>query len=160
LLQGIFIFQKKETYNKEELIVFSCRKNTIITERVGDAVTIYSNDSILKNIGSNLPIQSYLIGNFCKAVAKKPLQNLMYFKNHKILIIDSSCVYKKEISPDVLIIIQSPKLNIERLLRIYKPKEIISDESNFKSYTRLWEATCRKEKIPFHNINEKGFYKI
>ena len=160
LLQIIFIVQKKQTLNKEELIIFNCKKNTIITERIGNAVTIYTNDSIQKNLGTNLLIQSYLVGNFCEATAKKPLQNLLYFKHQKVLIIDSSCVYIKEIHPDILVLIQSPKLNMQRVLKTFKPKEIVVDGSNFKSYIRLWEATCRKEKIPFHNTNEKGFYKI
>ena len=160
LLQIILIFQKKETLNNEELIIFNCQKNTIVTERSGNDVTVYSNDSILVNLDNNLLIQSYLVANFCKTKAKKPLQNLWYFKQQKILLIDSSCVYKKGINPDILIIIQSPKLNIQRLLKTYKPKEIVVDGSNYKSYVRLWETTCRKEKIPFHNTNEKGFYKI
>jgi competence protein ComEC len=160
LLQSIFIFQKKETVNKEELIVFNCWKNTIIAERVGDAITVHSNDSILKTLDGNLLIQSYLVGNFCHIANKKPLQNLMYFKGKKVLLIDSLCIYTKGIKPDILIIIQSPKLNMQRLLKTYRPKEVVVDGSNFKSYIRLWEATCRKEKIPFHNTNEKGFYKI
>ena len=160
LMQVVFTVQKKNNQNKEELIIFNCKKNTIITERIGNEVTVYSNESIQKNLTSNLLIQSYLVGSFCKVRANKSLQNLMYFKNQKILIIDSSCIYKKGIHPDILVIIQSPKLNIQRLLKAYKPKKIVVDGSNFKSYIRLWEATCRKEKIPFHNTNEKGFYKI
>ena len=160
LMQIIFIFQKNESQNNEELIVFNYKKNTIITERIGNAVTVYSNDSIRKNLNSNLVIQSYLVGNFCEVTAKKSLQNLMYFKHQKIVVIDSSCIYQKEIYPDILVIIQSPKLNMQRLIKTYKPKEIVVDGSNFKSYIRIWEATCRKEKIPFHYTNEKGFYKI
>ncbi|MDI1316476.1 ComEC/Rec2 family competence protein [Flavobacterium sp.] len=160
LLQTIFIYQKHATLKKEELIVFHVSKNTIITERLGADVTIYSNDSILKNISKNVLIQSYLVENFCNIRAQHPLKNLLYFKNKKILIIDSSCVYTKGIHPDILLIIQSPKLNIERLVKTYKPKEIIVDGSNFKSYVRLWEATCKKAKIPFHYTNEKGFYQI
>lgn len=160
LLQGIFIYQKQQTLNESELIVFQVRKNTIITERLGNEITIYSNDSILKNSDENLLIQSYLIGNFCKIKEKKPLTNLMYFKNQKVLIIDSLCTYSEKIKPDVLVIIQSPKLNIKRLLQTYRPKQIVVDGSNFKSYAKLWEATCRKEKIPFHYTNEKGFYKM
>jgi len=160
LIQGIFIYQKKETFSKAELIVFNNKKNTIITERNGNQVTVYSNDSILNTLDNNLLLQSYTTGNFCWIKSKRPLQNLMYFKGQKILIIDNSGIYQKAIRPDILIIIQAPKLNLERLLRFYKPKEIVVDGSNFKSYTRLWEATCRKEKIPFHYTNEKGFYKI
>lgn len=160
LLQTVFIIQKKETLSQKEFIVFSSKKSTIITERIGSSVTIYSNDSILKNLEGNLLVQSYLVGNFCQIKNKKLLQNLMYFDNQKVLVIDSSCVYTKGIKPDILLIIQSPKLNMQRLLKTYKPKQVVVDASNFKSYVRLWEATCRKEKIPFHNINEKGFYKI
>lgn len=160
LLQCIFILQKKETFSQRELIVFSSKKNTIITKRIGNSVMLYGNDSIVRNIENNLIIQSYLNGNFCRLAAKRPLQNLIYFENKKILIIDSACVYCKGIIPDVLVIIQSPKLNMERLISIYKPKQIIADGSNFKSYIRAWEATCRKRKIPFHNTNEKGFYKL
>ncbi|UPT69447.1 MAG: ComEC family competence protein [Flavobacterium sp. JAD_PAG50586_2] len=159
-LQCVFILQKKETFSKQELIVFNSKKNTVITKRKGNAVTLYGNDSIIANIDNNLIVQSYLNANFCQLSSKKTLQNLIYFENKKILIIDSSCIYGKDIIPDILIIIQSPKLNMERLISIYKPKLIIVDGSNFKSYARLWEATCRKEKIPFHNTNEKGFYKI
>jgi competence protein ComEC len=158
LLQSVFIYQKSETQNKEELIVFNSRKNTIITERSGANVTIFSSDSILETLDTNLGVQSYLIGNFCKIKAKKPLQNLLYFKHKKVLVMDSSVVFSKTISPDILIITQSPKLNLERLLLEYKPKQIVADGSNFKSYAKLWEATCRKAKIPFHNTHEKGFY--
>ena len=71
---------------------------------------------------------------------------------------DSSAIYNKSISPDILIITQSPKLNMERLIKTIKPQQIVADYSNYKSYTKLWKESCRKEKIPFHDTNEKGFY--
>ena len=142
------------------MIIFNSKKSSIITERKNNLVTIYSNDSILENIDKNLAIQSYLVGNFCKVGEKKNIGNLLFFKNKKILIIDSSSVYLEKSKPDILIIINSPKLNLSRLFKKWKPQQVILDGSNFKSYVRLWEATCRKEKIPFHNTNEKGFYKL
>lgn len=160
VLQCIFIFQQKETLRQSELIVFNSRNATIIAERLGNTVTVYSNDSISQNINKNTIVQSYLVGNFCKISSKKTLGNLLYFNNQKVLIIDSSCVYPKGIKPDVLLIIQSPKLNIERLLQTFRPKQVVVDASNYKSYIKLWEASCRKQKIPFHNTNEKGFYKM
>ena len=160
LLQIVFIFQKKDTQNKTEFIVFNSKKNTLITERIGDLVTVYSNDSILASVNDNLLIQSYLVGNSCQIKNKKGVPNLLYFNSHKIMIVDSSGIYSSEIKPDILILIQSPKINLHRLLTIYKPKVVVADGSNYKSYVKFWEATCRKEKIPFHNSNEKGFYKI
>ncbi len=160
VLQIIFIIQKNKTLNENELIVFYSRRNSIITERTGKKVTVYSNDSILRNIENNLLIQTYLTGNFCFAKEKKSLPNLIYFKHQRILLIDSSAIYSNRIYPDILIISQSPKLNMRRLLKTIHPKIIIADGSNFKSYTKLWKATCIKEKIPFHNTNEEGFYKL
>ena len=65
-MQIIFIIQKKETQNNEELIIFNCKKNTIITAKIGNAVTIYSNDSIRKNLNSNLwkniPEKQFFLG--------------------------------------------------------------------------------------------------
>jgi len=72
--------------------------------------------------------------------------------------IDSSAIFLKNIKPDVLIITNSPKLNLDRVLETVTPKIVVVDGSNFKSYSKLWEATCRKRKIPFHNTHEKGFY--
>lgn len=160
LLQCIFIYSKFKTENAHELIVFNATKHSIITERKNDLVTVFSNDSILETIDNNLAIQSYLVGNFCKIKATKNIGNLLYFKNKKILIIDSSSIFSEKIKPDILIITNSPKLNLKRLLSKWKPEQVVVDGSNYKSYSRLWEATCRKEKIPFHNTNEKGFYKL
>jgi competence protein ComEC len=148
------------TKNQEEYFVFNIKKNTIITERIGKQVTIYANDSILKNIDNNIAVKSYLIGNSCKIKEKKRLENFAYFNNKKVYLLDSSSIYSSKIKPDILIITQSPKVNLERLLKIIQPKEVVFDGSNFKSYVKLWEATCRKEKIPFHNTNEKGYYKF
>ena len=100
------------------------------------------------------------MGNFCKIKEKRNVENLLYFKNKKILIIDSSNVYLDDKKPDIIIITNSPKLNLERLFSKWKPEQVIVDGSNYKTYIKIWEATCKKEKIPFHNTNEKGFYKI
>ena len=159
-LQSIYLFNEYSTKTQQECFVFNIKKNTIITERKGTKVTVYSNDSILENIDNNLAIKSYLVANFCEISAKKPLQNILYFDHKKILLLDSSSVYSPNLKPDIVIIIQSPKVNLERLLQTLKPKQVVFDGSNFKTYVKQWEATCLKQKIPFHNTNEKGFYKF
>jgi competence protein ComEC len=159
-LQLIIIHQKYTTANSTEFIVFNSRKNTLLTERIGNKVTVYSNDSILKTIDNNNILQPYLTGNFCQWINRKPIQNLTYFKQQKILLIDNTALYPITSTADIVILTQSPKLNLERFVKRYKPKQIIADGSNFKSYVKRWKATCLNEKIPFHYTNEKGFYKL
>lgn len=163
---SIIIFQLiafNATYENEkesEFIVFTKSKASIITERKGKRVSVFSNDSILKNIDDNLAIKSYIVANFCKISKKRSISNLYYFKGKKILIIDSSAVYLQNKKPDILILINSPKISLERVFKSWKPQIVVADASNFKSYQKLWKATCEKEKIPFHATAEKGFYKL
>ena len=182
---AIFIWLKKPTYSKliisfvmllafqatclgvkyltqkeKELIVFNMQKNTLIACRNGKNTTVFSSDSILKSSSQNNLLTSYLVGNFSKIKSKKLVPNVLFFGGKKILILDSLAIYPNNIKPDYLIITQSPKLNLERFLQTCKPTTVIADGSNFKSYVKVWKATCEKEKIPFHATAEKGFYKL
>jgi competence protein ComEC len=160
LLQLSIIKTKWEVQNQDEFIVYNTKKNTLITERKGNQVTLYANDSLLKKSKNNTLLSSYLSGNFSTLESKKRLKNLVYFKGNKILLIDSSAVYPKSIHPDIVLLTQSAKINLERMLETMKPKVVIADGSNYKTIQKRWEATCSKQKIPFHATSEKGFYKI
>lgn len=146
--------------NQSELVIFNSKKNTLIAERTGDNVVLFANDSLLKTISKNIPFSNYLMGNFSRLTAKKKLQNLMYFKGNKILILDSLGVYPKNSQPDIVVLTQSPKINMERFLQTTQPKIIVADASNYRNIQKLWKASCLKAKIPFHATAEKGFYRL
>ena len=160
LLQSVVLYTKYSLQQENEFIVFNKKKHTLITERNGDEVTLYSNDSILKSAHEDYVLKAYLVANFSKIKSKKAIQNLYYFNRKKIMIVDSSAVYLEEQKPDILILTQSPKLNLERLFQTWKPQQVAVDASNYKTYVKAWKATCSKEKIPFHDTTEKGFYKL
>ena len=146
--------------NQSELVIFNSKKNTLIAERTGDNVVLFANDSLLKTSSKNIPLSTYLMGNFSRLTAKKKLQNLMYFKGNKILILDSLGVYPKNSQPDIVVLTQSPKINMERFLQTIQPKIIVADASNYRNIQKLWKPSCLKAKIPFHATAEKGFYRL
>jgi competence protein ComEC len=146
--------------NQEELVIFNSKKNSLIAERKGENITLYANDSILKTASKNNTLTSYSMGNFSSLKSKKRLQNLIYFNGKKILVMDSLGVYPQNSRPDVVVFIQSPKINFERFLQSTKPKMVVADASNFRSIQKQWKATCLKQKIPFHATGEKGFYRL
>ena len=146
--------------NQSELIIFNSKKSSLIAERKGENITLYANDSLLKSALNNRTLTSYSMGNFSNLKTKERLQNLLYFNGTKILIIDSVGVYPKDIRPDIVVLTQSPKINLERFLQTIKPKMIVADASNFRTIQKHWKATCLKEKIPFHATGEKGFYRL
>jgi len=153
-------FQAKYVSQKEnELIVFYKKGATLITERHSNKVVLYSNDSLLKNIDNNLVLKSYVVANFCTIANQKHLSNTLFFNNKKILIMDATATYTKE-KPDVLILVNSPKINLERLFKVWKPQQVVVDGSNFKTYCKAWQITCAKQNIPFHDTAEMGYYRL
>ena len=78
-----------------------------------------------------------------------------------MLVIDSTGVYSVEgLQPVYLVLTNSPKINLNRLLKILQPKIIIADGSNYRSYLERWEETCLKENIPFHATAKNGAFII
>jgi competence protein ComEC len=159
-LQLSAITTKWEVQKQAEFIVLNTSKKTQLIERNGTHAKLYANDNILKNLKVNKMLTSYLTANFSTLREKQNLKNLLYFKGNKILLIDSSKVYPKDIHPDVLIITQSPKINFDRLLQSIKPKMVVADASNYKSFQKRWKTICGQQKIPFHATSEKGFYRV
>jgi competence protein ComEC len=149
-----------ENERRREWIVFDIKNSSLITDRIGKEVTIYGHDAILNNPFVQQNLTTYLVANFSKMKQKKALKNVFFFNDKKILLIDSLCVYPKKNNADIVVLIQSPKINLKRFLNDRKPKMVVADGSNFKTYVALWKATCEKEKIPFHATAEKGFYKL
>lgn len=154
--QGTYFGTQWTIGKQKELVIFNSKKNTLISERKGKNVTLYQNGKELKNIAIN----SYLMGNFSTLKDTKKLQNVLYFNGSKILILDSLGVYPMKSNPDILVLTRSPRINLDRLFQEVKPKIVVADATNFKTYIQLWKATCLKKKIPFHATGEKGFYRL
>jgi competence protein ComEC len=154
-------FQTQWTIQTQsEMVIFNSKKNTLIAERKGSKICLYASDSLLKKSNQNQTLTSYAMGNFGHIETRRKLKNLLYFNGNRILILDSLGVYPKDICPDIVLLTQSPKINLERFLQNSKPKVVVADASNFKNIQKLWNATCQKYKIPFHATAEKGFYRI
>jgi competence protein ComEC len=157
-LQIAFLCNKWSIEHQQEWIVFNSKKSSLIIERNGKAVTLYANDSLLKIGTKNYTLNYYLMGNFSRLAAAKKIKNTAFFKGYTILILDSTGIYPKQQQVDILVLTQSPKINLERLIQSSHPKAIVADASNFKYLQKMWSTTCVKTKIPFHSTSEKGYY--
>lgn len=159
-LQSTIIYYKAKANKNESFIVFNSKNNTIIGEMKNQKMIVYSKNKIVNQSFEEKMLNSFSTANFYIIKKKKPLKNCYYFSNNKILVIDSTISIPKNKTSDILILTQSPKVNLDRILNSLRPKQVVADASNFKNYIQLWKLTCKKRKIPFHSTYEKGFYKI
>lgn len=156
LVQISFLYSKKEIESQQELIVYNIKNSTLLSDRKGKNITFITNDTLYKSNISN----SYLVGNSGVLQGILKVKNTLFFNGHKILVIDSSGVYPTKMQPDILLLTQSPKINLDRMLNNLHPKIIIADGSNSYALQKRWKITCLQKNIPFHATAEKGFYKL
>lgn len=156
-LMGLFMFTISLTRNKylyqqkNEFVIFNQYKNTIYGKRTGQSLVYTSSKAETGNL-----IKDYVIGEYIRDTKKDSLKNIYQANQQSILIIDKKGIYQTDFRPTVIYLTQSPKINLNRLIKDLNPSLIVYDNNNYKSYQNRWKQTCEKQKIPFHSTNEKG----
>ncbi len=159
LLQSVFIYEKWQAQVSREFLIFHKNNETVIGIKNGRLLEIYhSKDSFQPK--SYPFINNYKTANRIDSIDFKPLKsNVFQTKEFPLLLIDSMGIYQNiTFKPKMILLTQSSKINLERLISIYQPKTIIADASNFRYRIKQWELTCKKHKIPFHYTVEDGAF--
>ena len=162
-LIGTITFQvssiTKKFLNKDEaLIIFNKSRHTLIGQKSNSRLVLHHNLDVEKRNIDNT-ISNYMIGEEISEIVENRIQNVYQFDNYRILVIDSIGLYKNiSFRPDYILLINSPKLNLNRLMDSINPKVIIADASNYKSHIYRWQKACQNKNIPFHYTNEKGAF--
>lgn len=155
LFQFHLLYQKQQSSNKR-IIVFHKSRHSIIGIQQFEHLEIHTN---FKKITNEKLITNYFVGEDVNLQASDTLQTLYTLGSKHMLVIDSLGIYNiKTLQPDIILLRDSPKLNLTRLIDSVKPKLIIADGSNYKSYQERWRQTCTAKKIPFHQTSKKGAY--
>jgi len=158
--QGVLIYEKRQVQSKSEFVIFHKNKQSILANRNGTKTNIiHSLDSLI--ILEDNSLKDYTIGIGKLNSNYNTIKNTYRIRNENLLIIDSLGVYKvPEFNPEMVLLRQSPKINLERLITLIKPKIIIADASNYKSYKKRWKKTCLKYQIEFYDTSISGAYVI
>ncbi|MBT8245586.1 MAG: ComEC family competence protein [Winogradskyella sp.] len=158
LLFSIIIVYTKYENNTSEFVVFNKSRTTLLAKKSDYQLTVYHRLDSTK-IKNDKAIKNYSVGNFITNKINDSLTSIYPFKDKIILIVDSLGVYNtKQFRPNYILLSNSPKVNLNRLIDSLKPEFIIADASNYKSYLQRWKKTCLNKKIPFHSTYKKGAF--
>lgn len=157
-LQGYLLVKKYD--NNAEFVIFNKSRNSIIGQKQGKILNVFHNlDTLISK--NNNALKNYKVGERITSINYDSLQYYYQHKNEKILVIDSLGVYKNlSFKPNYVLLVNSPKINLNRLIDSLKPKQIIADASNYKTYVTRWQTTCKTKKRPFHYTYENGVFII
>lgn len=81
-------------------------------------------------------------------------------QGHEFLVVNRKEVLDIHEKQEVLLITSDTKINYERLFDETEPKFILLSSTVPKWQRELIKRSCIKKEIPFHDISEKGFYKL
>lgn len=156
--QLLLFIHKSKNESEQEMIIFHKNEQSVLAYKKGKKLIIYTESDTLM-VKNEKIITAYKIGNFISTTQFKKPQNVYYRNNQLMLVIDSTGIYKiAGLKPAVILLQYSPKINLNRLIDELNPQQIIADGSNYTSYVKLWAATCKKRKTPFHHTRQKGAY--
>ena len=154
-LQASLIFNKIK-FQHNEFVIFHKSRNTLIGEKADSKLIVHHN---LDSIQDDFIVKNYTIGNHINEIKQDTLKNIYQIRNKKLLIIDSLGIYNvKSFRPNFVLLRDSPKINLNRLIDSIMPELIIADGSNYRSYIERWQKTCNKRKLPFYQTGKNGAY--
>lgn len=140
---------------KESLFIGHISRNSALVHQLGARITVYTN----KYSTTERLVSDYATAMNIRNLKNKSLQNSYILGQERVIVLDNSIRSLPFTSKSfTLLLTQSPRINLERLLDSVSPKTIIADGSNYRSYIERWKSTCVKKNIPFHYTGEKGAY--
>ena len=158
VVQSLYYIEDKKAIEKGDFIVFHKSRFSVIAVREGENMNVqYDLDTVkAKDIKV---VKSYRVAEYIKRTQKVDFNNFINFNKQDILFVDSLGIYQLNNLKKPIVILQfSPKINLERLIKIIEPSLIIADGSNYKSYVTKWEITSEKQKTSFHYTGQKGAF--
>ncbi len=160
LLTGIIgfqiwaIFHNYAIQKTEVFIIAHQIRNSVLLYQKGNELNVITTDSSL----TERLVTDYVIGAHSNATSYKPLKNSYLVGDKRLFIMDSTGILPKTLKADYLLLSQSPKINLDRVIDSKQAKYIIADGSNYRTYVEKWKTTCEQRKILFHFTGDSGAF--
>ena len=157
LLIGIFIWDKRNASGTEFVIFHKSRTSLLGYKEATQFLLFRSDSEVYKKA---FPIKGYRIARQIDNYSEENIPKVFKYKQLTILVLDSLGIYPKLSEKAIVLLTQSSKINLERLIDSLNPKQIVVDGSNYNSYTARWQKTCKQKKLPFHHTGKNGAFII
>ena len=156
ILQLIYYHQEYKMQSNE-LIIFHKSRSTMVATRMDEHLRI--NYSSEEKPTRDSRIRNYKLNKKINKIAFHELENVYFFQEEVLFVVDSAAIYPiQNLTPEYILLINSPKINLDRLLSVIQPKVVIADGSNYRSLIQHWKESCQASSVSFHYTGEKGAF--
>ncbi|MGB4743855.1 MAG: ComEC/Rec2 family competence protein [Flavobacteriaceae bacterium] len=156
LVFQVVVQQLPALTSKNAFVIFHKSRHSVFGLQSNQHLEIHHD---LDSINKLRMLKDYTIGATIKTQSTESIQKLYKINDKLLLVVDSLGIYTiKSVKPQWVVLRQSPKINLNRLIDSLSPELIIWDGSNYKSYQKRWKITCEAKKIRYHQTSEKGAF--
>ena len=163
LLAGIIAMQLRNTHRaiqlrgKEVVWILHQPRNTQVFHQTGRLLRIASRSGSTPAV----LLSGFRVGEGIRSINEVPLYPAYHWQRSALYLIDEKGTLPESSEENTyLLLTNSPKVHLERLLEKATPKAVIADGSNYTSYVARWEVSCREKNIPFHSTASDGAYRL
>ena len=143
-------------HTKNSFIVFHKSRHSVFGFRTNQHLEIHHD---LESLKTQRILKDYKIGAAIKTQSIDSIRGLYKINDKLLLVVDSLGIYNiNSVKPQWVLLRQSPKINLNRLIDSLHPKLIIWDGSNYKTYQERWKKTCETQNIRYHQTSENGAF--
>lgn len=143
---------------ENSLIVSSDSKGLLLFVKNNDESIVYAEHFEEKKYSQIL--EDYKRESWIDSIEFKKMPIGFEYDKTRFLVIDQSYALHLSGKQDVLLITSAVKMNYERLLIQTEPKLVVLS-SNIPYWIKSYiKRSCNEKRIPFHDISEKGFYRL
>lgn len=156
LLLGVSIYDKAKA-SKPELLIFNKNRHTLIGYKNQRELKLFLNDTTMGSFDGSL-IKSYQVKNNLRQITPTALPRIFRYGANTVLIVDSLGVFPSSSQIHTVVLTQSPKINLIRMIDSIQPERIIADGSNYPSFVNQWQQMCKEKEVAFHHTATLGAY--
>ena len=129
---------------------------------VGETVLFYRKGNYLKVLTdhpeeANRILIRHKVSENIKTVTFDTLRNIYQLNEKTLIVINNPDILDYPLSKaGIVLLSDSPAINLDRYLSTHQPEFVVVDGSNYKSYTERWKRSCHQMGIPIHDTNVDG----
>ena len=124
IVQSAIIYTNYNT-PENQFIIFHKSRYTLLGNSSNKNITVASDLDSIAKLKTKI-IKDYTVGNHIKTIHEDTLQSVYILNTKKLLVIDSLGIYNiKSFKPDYVLLRQSPKINLNRLIDSIKPNILL-----------------------------------
>ena len=153
LFQFWSIWIELKIKHRNTLVVFHRVGETIVAHQQGTRLEVFS-DSTLTNTRL---LTDYKIGELVREIHSNTLKNSYRLGSEEFLIVSKpTLLSSKTGEADIVLLSHSPRINLDRFLAGHKPRLIIADGSNYRSFVDRWQKSCNRFDVALHSTAKDG----